>query len=186
MNKIGIIFGTDSGTTRLIAKKIASKLGDLADKPININRIGIADLLKYDALIIGTPTYGVEQLPGVSTGIANGSWEDFLPQLEGADLSGKVIALYGLGNQDKYSDRFVDSMYYLYDVLKQRGATFIGGWDTEGYSFDASRAVIDGKFVGLVLDQNNQAILTDQRIDTWLEQIKPMLVEELETAVATY
>jgi flavodoxin I len=185
MNKIGIIFGTDSGTTRLIAKKMAKILGDLADKPININRIGIDDLMKYDVMIIGTPTYGVEQLPGISTGIANGSWEDFLPQLEGADLSGKVIALYGLGNQDKYSDRFVDSMFYLYDALKQRGASFIGEWDTEGYTFDASRAVVDGKFLGLVLDNNNQAILTDQRIDTWLKQIKPMLVEELESVAVS-
>jgi flavodoxin I len=179
MNKIGIIFGTDTGTTRLIAKKMAKKLGDLADKPININRIGLEEMLKYDFLILGTPTYGHGQLPGKDTNIANGSWADFLPQLEQADLSGKVVALYGLGNQDKYSERFADSLFYLYDIIKQRGATIIGSWSTEGYNYEFSKAEVDGRFVGLVLDNNSQGMLTEQRIDDWLKLITPELTEEL-------
>lgn len=44
MKKIGMFFGTETGTTRLIAKKIHKKLGDeLADKPVNVNRIEPAD-----------------------------------------------------------------------------------------------------------------------------------------------
>jgi len=36
MNKIGMFFGTETGTTRLIAKKMQKKLGDeLCDKPVN-------------------------------------------------------------------------------------------------------------------------------------------------------
>lgn len=179
MNRIGIFFGTDTGTTRLIAKKIAKRLGGLADKPLNVNRIGVEDLLKYDFLILGTPTYGHEQLPGKETNIANGSWDEFVPQLEQADLSGKVVALYGLGNQEKYSERFCDSLYYLYEIINRRGATIIGSCSTEGYTFDASRAEVEGRFVGLVLDNNSQAIKTEERIDSWLELIRPQMTEEI-------
>ena len=173
MNKIGIIFGTDTGTTRLVAKKMAKKLGGLADKPVNINRIGLDELMQYDFLILGTPTYGHGQLPGKETNIANGSWADFLPELKKADLSGKVVALYGLGNQEKYKERFADSLFYLYEAVKKQGATVIGSWSTEGYEYEFSKAEVDGRFVGLVIDNNYQGMLTDQRIDDWLKLITP-------------
>lgn len=181
MNKIGIFFGTDTGTTRLIAKKMAKVLGpDLADKPLNINRTSAEDMLKYSTLILGTPSYGEGILPGITTGVSAGSWQEFLPQLENINLSNKVIALYGLGNQEKYPDHFADALMQLYSVLKKQGATLIGEWCTEDYSFEQSKSVIDNKFVGLVIDNNFQGLLTDQRINTWLEQIKPALVENLE------
>lgn len=179
MGKIGIFFGTDSGTTRLMAKKMAKKLGDaLCDKPLNVNRISVEDMLKYDALILGTPSYGEGDLPGVATGVKDGSWQEFLPQLMKADLSGKRIALYGLGNQEKYPERFADSLFALYTLLKACGAQIVGGWSTEGYEFQQSKAVVDGQFVGLVLDQNYQALLSEERMDTWLARVTPLLLGE--------
>lgn len=180
MNKVGIFFGTDSGTTRLIAKKMAKKLGpDLAAKPININRVTIDDLLQYPVLILGTPSYGEGLLPGVSTGVKDGSWQEFLPQLETADLSDKVIALYGLGDQEKYTKSFADALIILYDTIKKQGATVIGEWDTEGYIFENSKSVIDDKFVGLIIDNKLQGLLTEERIDNWLLQIKPEIDNNL-------
>lgn len=41
-------------------------------------------------------------MPGLSTGLAPPSREEFLPQLAAADLSGKVVAIFGLGDQEKY------------------------------------------------------------------------------------
>jgi flavodoxin I len=185
MSKIGIIFGTDSGTTRLIAKKMAKKLGDdVCDKPINVNRISVNDLLQYDALILGTPTYGEGTVPGIATGVKDGSWQEFIPKLAQADLSGKRIALYGLGNQDKYPDRFADSLFDLYSLLTARGAQIVGGWSTEGYKFDHSKAVVDGQFVGLVIDHNNQALLSDERMDTWLAQVTPILLADAAATAA--
>ncbi len=180
MNKIGIFFGTDTGTTRLIAKKLTKKLGgDLADKPLNINRTTLDDLMRYDALILGTPSYGEGQLPGQSTGVQGGSWEEFVPQLEDMDLTGKTVALYGLGNQEKYAERFADSLRILYDLFSKGGATRIGDWSTEGYAFERSKAVVDGRFVGLVVDNNSQGMLTESRLDAWLEAIKPALLKSL-------
>ncbi len=176
MSKIGIFFGTDSGTTRLIAKKLAKRLGDdVAAKPLNINRASMADLMQYDALILGTPTYGEGQVPGISTGVKDGSWEEFAPQLAEADFSGKRVALYGLGNQEKYPDRFASGLGQLYSMVVAAGATIVGEWSTEGYSFEGSKAVVGDRFVGLVIDNNSQGLLTEERLDQWLALVMPQL-----------
>jgi flavodoxin I len=180
MSKIGIFFGTDTGSTRLVAKSIFKQLGaEVADKPKNINRTSLADLLQYDALILGTPSYGMGELPGLSTGCLEHNWEEFVPCLEGADLSGKRVALFGLGNQERYADRFASSMIHLYRIFSDHGADVIGHWSAEGYKFENSHAVIDNRFVGLVLDQRTQPYLTDERIKVWLEQVTSQLLPEL-------
>jgi len=176
MTKIGIIFGTDTGYTRKVAKLMAKKLGDdLADKPVNINRVTVDEFLAHKALILGTPTYGDGTLPGIETGIEAGSWAEFLPQLKGKDLTGKIVALYGFGDQKKYSDRYVSAMGTLYHELIALGATVVGAWPTEGYEFDSSKAVVNGCFVGLALDDKNQGMLTEERVERWLGMIRPQL-----------
>ena len=180
MSKIGLFFGTDTGTTRLLGKKIAKKLGDeLVDKPLNINRASLDDLLSYQVLILGTATYGEGDLPGMENNVKAGSWAEFVPQLEGVDLTGKTVAFYGVGNQEKYGTRYVNGMAKLYNIFKDKGANIVGSWSTDGYTFTASDAVIDGKFVGLALDNKSQKINTDERIDGWVEMVKPELVAAL-------
>ncbi len=177
MAKIGIFFGTDTGNTRKIAKSLAKKLGDAADAPVNVNKAAIEDLLKYDSLILGSPTLGDGELPGLSAGGENESWEEFLPNLKGVDLTGKTIALFGLGDQEGYPDNFVDALGIIHKRVKAEGATVVGEWPTDGYDFKKSKAVVDGKFVGLVLDLDNQKDLTDERVDAWLELVKPALLK---------
>jgi flavodoxin I len=182
MNKIGLFFGTETGTTRLVAKKIHKLLGDdIASKPLNVNRIAPAEMLQYDALILGTPSYGVEQIPGRSVGCLEANWEEFLNQLalEKPDFSGKRIALYGLGAQERYPERFASSLMRLHEVLKAYGAEFVGGWETDNYTFEQSAAVVEGRFVGLVIDQRTQSMHTDDRIARWLDQVKPLLLQKL-------
>lgn len=176
MARIGIFFGTDTGRTRLLAKQIARKLGDAADAPVNVGRTSVEDFLAYEALILGSPTLGAGELPGLSTGLSQPSWEEFLPQLFDADLSGKRIAIYGLGDQKKYPDEFVDAIGLIHDALLARGARVIGHWPVEGYEFTASRAVDGNHFLGLAIDQINQPLLTEARVDAWLAQIRPELL----------
>ena len=176
MARIGIFFGTDTGRTRLIAKQIAKKLGELADAPINIGRTTLADFLAYEALILGSPTLGEGELPGESTGLSQPSWEEFLPQLAEADLSGKTVAIFGLGDQKKYPDEFVDAIGLIHDALLARGARLVGRWPTAGYEFAASKSVDGDEFLGLAIDQHHQALLTEARIDTWLNQIRAELL----------
>ncbi|MBS1145649.1 MAG: Flavodoxin, long chain [Proteobacteria bacterium] len=176
MAKIGIFFGTDTGRTRLIAKQIAKKLGDAADAPVNIGRTTVEDFLAYDALIVGSPTLGDGELPGQSVGLSQPSWEEFLPQLADADLTGKTVAIFGLGDQKKYPDEFVDAIGLIHDAVAARGARVVGHWPTAGYEFNASQAVDGDHFLGLALDQHHQPVLTEARIDDWLAQIKPELL----------
>ena len=172
MDKIGIFFGTDTGRTRLVAKQIAKKLGDTAAAPVNIGRTTLADFLVYDHLIVGSPTLGDGMLPGESCGLSQPSWEEFVPQLAAADLTGKTIAIFGLGDQKKYAHEFVDAIGILHDAFVARGARVVGRWPTAGYDFAASQAVDGDEFLGLALDQHHQPVLTEERIDAWLAQIK--------------
>jgi len=172
MAKIGLFFGTDTGKTRKVAKMIKNRYDDeLVSKPVNVNRATAEEVSAFDFLILGTPTLGEGLLPGLSADCESESWEEFLPQLESVDFSGKTVAIYGLGDQVGYADEFVDAMMELYDFVAERGAKVVGAWPTEGYEFEHSEAIRDGKFVGLVLDLDNQSGLTEARLDSWLAMI---------------
>jgi flavodoxin I len=60
----------------------------------------------------------------------------------------------------------------LYEVLVDCGVSPIGAWSTEGYSFDASTAIISNQFVGLALDEDNQADKNPARVETWLQRLE--------------
>ncbi|MEF1292056.1 flavodoxin [Vibrio sp. M260118] len=173
MAKLGIFFGTDTGSTRKVAKQIFKQLGaEVADKPLNINRCDASTFDQYDYLILGTPTYGEGLLPGMSAECSEESWEEFSPNFDGMDLSGKTVALFGLGDQVNYPDEFVDGLGELYDYVTEAGAETVGRWPADGYDFNDSTALDGEEFVGLVLDKDNQSSLSDERIAHWLEQIK--------------
>lgn len=182
--KIGIFFGTETGTTRLIAKKLHKLLGDeIADKPVNVNRITPAEMLQYDALLLGTPSYGVGQIPGRGAGCLESNWEEFLAQMPaGLSLAGKRIAFFALGAQERYAERFASSLRLLHDAIAARGAEIVGQWSTEGYVFEHSASVVEGRFLGLIIDQRTQSQLTDIRLEEWLDVVKPLLIEKLSGA----
>ena len=181
MNKIGMFFGTETGTTRLVAKKMQKKVGDdICDKPVNVNRISLDEMLAYDALILGTPSYGVGEIPGKSAGCFEPNWEEFFAQITVTpDFAGKRIAFFGLGAQERYADRFASSLYALVEKFRGWNAEIVGDWPNEGYTFEQSAALVDGRFLGLIIDQRTQGMFTDERIDAWLAQVKPLLMEKL-------
>jgi len=174
MARIGLFFGSTSGKTRKVAKMIKKRFDDeiLAD-PVNINRVSPEDFSSFDYLILGTPTMGEGQLPGLSADCEEESWEEALLRFADVDLSGKIVAIFGLGDQVSYSNEFLNAMIDIHDFVTDRGARVIGAWPTDGYEFNTSLAVIDDKFVGLALDLDNQSGKTEARLDAWLQQIAP-------------
>ncbi len=175
MSKIGLFFSSSTGNTRRIAKAIRKRFDDgtMADA-LNVNKATPELFAGYDYLILGTSTLGAGALPGLSTDCMGGGWEEFLPKIGHLDFTGRTIALFGLGNQDKYPDEFQDAMGILHEFFKARGASFAGAWPADDYDFIASKALnADGDFVGLALDQENQKLLTDARVEQWLRQIAP-------------
>ena len=158
MNKTIVIYGSSTGTCQSIAEKIASKLKVEA---IDVQTLDAGVVDSYDNLIIGTSTWGAGELQD--------DWYDGLKLLQGANLSGKTIAIFGCGDCESYGDTFVSAMGELYNGLKGSGAAFIGRVPTAGYNFS------DGEFVGLALDDVNEEDKTDERIDAWIESIKDKL-----------
>ena len=128
------------------------------------------DLQPYELLIFGVPTWGIGKLQD--------DWMDFITTLEKLDLKGKKVAMFGLGDQESYPDSFADAMGKLYDSLLKTGCEITGCWPTRGYTFTDSAALREGSFVGLVLDEENQPGLTDQRIEEWLRGIFPVIEKE--------
>ncbi len=164
MKKTGIFFGSTTGTTEGVAAKIAEVLGCGKE---NIHCA--ADLTKelaesYDVLVLGSSTWGAGDLQD--------DWYDAVNVLKSMNLSGKTVALFGCGDSESFSDTFCDAIGILYNELQPTGCTFAEGIGTEGYNFDSSTAVVDGKFLGLALDEVNQPDMTDERIAAWAENVK--------------
>ena len=95
-------------------------------------------------------------------------WYDGVKVLTAAGLSGKTVAVFGCGDSESYSDTFCGGMKELYDAAVAAGATMVGSVSTDGYTYDDSEAVVDGKFVGLALDDVNEDDKTGSRIDAWV------------------
>ena len=164
MKKTIVVFGSSTGTCEAIAEKIARKLGC---EVMDVQNLTAEVVESHENLILGTSTWGAGELQD--------DWYDGLKVLQGADLSGKTIALFGCGDCESYSDTFVGGIGELYNGSKASGARFVGAVDTDGYTFDDSEAVIDGKFIGLPLDDVNEDDKTDTSIDAWIAEISPNL-----------
>ena len=121
---------------------------------------------------------GAEQVFGIAVGdrlaagLVPGRMLDLVDDLEGADLNGKKVALFGCGDSSSYSDTFGDALGKIYEVIKNKGCELIGRVSVEGYTYDSSEAIVDGQFVGLLIDEDNESNLTDQRVALWLEDLR--------------
>lgn len=161
--KTGIFYGSDTGDTEDVAKIMASIIGvdevDLCD----IGEASVEDFDKYERIIIGLSTWYDGELQS--------DWEYFFPNLDDIDFTGKTVAIFGLGDQEGYGTWFVDGIGIVYDKIMEKGAKVVGEWATDGYDFDESKAVKNGKFVGLAIDEDNQTHQTEERVNKWLKQI---------------
>lgn len=161
--KTGIFYSFNSGKTQAVGERIAKEFGE----GIEINDIEEVDgskFLEYDLIIIGASTWYDGELPDY--------WDDILPKIKETDFSNKRLAIFGLGNQQGYPDKFGDAIAVLADALEPLGAKLLGFTSTDGYDFEASRSIRDNRFMGLLLDEESQPELTVERIKKWVEQLK--------------
>ena len=162
---VGIIFGSSTGNTERAAGLIAEKISGAEVR--NISDADAEFIDSCSSLILGSSTWGAGDLQD--------DWEEGIKVLKSCDLSGKKVALFGLGDQEGWGDTFVDAMGMIYKAAVERGASIAGRCSTDGYSFSSSLASIDGEFVGLPLDDDNQSNLTIGRIAAWTEKIKDLV-----------
>ena len=157
-----IFFASSTGNSEEIASKLASKLDDI--EVFDLAGTNITNINNYDKVILGGSTWGDGEL--------NDDWEDAWADFCKLDLSNKTIALFGLGDQESYSDEFCSALGIIYEQVNSMNANIIGFTSTDGYYHDASKAQIDNKFVGLILDEDNQSDLTNERIENWVNEIR--------------
>jgi len=164
MGKIGIFYGSDTGNTEGVAKQIQKEFGDDIAEIFDVANANKDDLEKFTNIIFGCSTWGI--------GDMQDDFQSFLSEIKKANLEGKNIAIFGLGDQYSYSESFVDAIGEIYETLQNKSCHIIGEVSTDGYEFDESRAVKDGKFVGLPLDEDNQSDLTYERVKRWVNELK--------------
>lgn len=164
MKKIGLFYGTSTTKTATIAKKVKEAFGDAKLDAIPVEDAWNKDFESYDNIIIGVSTWFDGELPTY--------WDEVRPELETLKMKGKKVAIFGLGDQVKYPENFIDGVGILAETFEAIGATLVGFTSAEGYKFEHSRALRDGKFVGLAIDFENQHSKTDKRIKDWVEQLK--------------
>lgn len=167
MKTIGIFYATLSKTTTGIVDELEFFLKKDDFKTFNVKN-GVKEIENYENLILVTPTYGV--------GEAHAAWMNNLKKLEEIDFTGKVVGLVGLGNQFAFGESFCGGIKHIYDVITKKGAKVVGFTSIDGYHYEETEIVKDGKFIGLALDETNQASLTPARIDAWIKDIKKEFV----------
>ncbi|MFC3031108.1 flavodoxin FldB [Pseudoalteromonas fenneropenaei] len=164
--RIGLFYGSTTCYTEMAAEKIRDIIGDELITLHNIKDQPLQLAADFDLLIFGISTWDFGELQE--------DWESHWDDIDSVNLSGKTIALFGMGDQQGYGQWFQDALGMLHAKIAPQGVTFIGKWpNTSDYEFEASKALCDdgANFVGLALDEDSQYDKSDERITTWITQI---------------
>ncbi len=160
---IGIFYGSTTGNTTNAARAIKNELDCVGEVVLNeISGSNPSAMMDYDLIILGASTWGLGEMQDDWIGKEN---------LQGVNLEGKKVAVFGTGDQMGFADTFVDAIGILAKAAEQAGANLIGKWSTAGYAFSNSAAAVNGQFLGLALDDDNEAAMTDERIKQWTSQL---------------
>jgi flavodoxin I len=118
-------------------------------------------MANYDYLILGCPTWNIGELQD--------DWALVYPSMDTVNFKGRKVAFFGCGDQFGYSNSFNDSIGILCEKVMDLGGD-PRGWvpADESYQYEFSRGAIDGVFMGLFIDEDNQAALTPQRVCNWV------------------
>ena len=133
MSKIGIFYGSSTGSTSEVAQRLAKALGAEANV-YDVAGADAADAAAFDVLLLGSSPSGIGDLQ----------------------------------DADSYPDSFCEALAKIHEGLAGTGCSFIGAYEPEGYSYDATETEQDGKLIGLCIDEANQSDLTDERIEKWV------------------
>jgi flavodoxin I len=167
MNKIAILYGSSGGNTESIAGRLKQMLNGEADI-YNVEDVSVETVQPYKYLILGASTTGMGDLQD--------DWEGFLPTFSSRmDFTDKTVAIFGLGDSASFSSSYAEAIYVLYDELKDK-VKIVGEIPDEGYTYDDSSAVVEGKWLGLALDEDNEYDETEERLTNWVELLKKEFV----------
>jgi flavodoxin I len=163
---IGLFYGSTNGNTAAVAGIIQREFAEQANVEVQLFDVAdyyLEEMLDFDILILGIPTWNIGQLQR--------DWDAIIDEFDEVELGGKQAAVFGLGDQVGYPDTFGDALFFLADRLESQGIKLTGSWPTEGYTFTGSWALRDGRFIGMMIDEDNQSELTQGRVTAWVRQL---------------
>lgn len=174
MKKTGLFYAPAGGSVERVAQKIIDIIAsDQLDSFLLTQDSQPQQLLAYDTLLFGISTVGRDRWDSAYGKIG---WDFFLPRLNDIDLNQKKVAIFGLGNHILYPNNFVDALGWLGQKVLDRNGNLVGWCDPDNYEFDDSEGLINGRFPGLPLDEDNDNDLTDNRLNAWLRHVRPELL----------
>lgn len=173
MEKIGIFYGPVGGSTERVAHKIGKEFGGDNVELVPVHDAKASDVDRFKNVIFGCSTIGKETWQAASS---KKDWDLFRSELEKVKVEGKVFALFGLGDHLTYPFHFVDSMGEIGKTILSKGAKVVGRCSVKDYDFKDSEAVIDGEFIGLPIDEDFEAELTEPRVKNWVVRLKNKFV----------
>ena len=173
--KVGLFYGSTTCYTEIIAEKIQAEMANVHTVDLfNVKTESLCKINDYQVLIFGISTWDYGELQE--------DWGAIWDSLSEINVEDKIIALYGLGDQEGYSEWFIDAVGMLHDALLSQSPQFIGYWPSDGYDFIASKALVENEdlLVGLAIDEDSQYEKTDQRIKQWCSQIQSEIQDILD------
>lgn len=165
---VGIYFATTTGKTQDVAERLHALLSSANPPKDLVDVADVSEFTELDGLICGTPTWNT----GAETERSGTAWDEMLEDIAKLDLSGKFVAIFGLGDSGSYTDNFCDAMEELHGFFKQASATMVGYVDKSDYTFEESKSVVGDQFCGLALDEDSESDMTEDRLTKWAEQLK--------------
>lgn len=111
-----MLYASGTGNTELMAEAMVAHLEnnqhEVVTKTFDFDPIGVEELLRYDAVLIGTHTWDDGDLPY--------EVEDFYEELEDVDITGRVFGVFG--SADSFYDTYGGAVDLMADQLNNLGA----------------------------------------------------------------
>jgi flavodoxin I len=171
MSKTAVFYSPVGGNVNNVANKLGEMIGNDKVDIIPVKEVESEDLDKYQQIILVGSTVGTDHWKNE---IIVDEWPEFFRKSKETGYENKKVAIVGLGNCVLYPEHFADGMAVLYEEIKKQNGEVLGKVNTEGYDFTDSESLDeDGYFCGLALDEDNEAELTEERLEKWISLLKP-------------
>ena len=155
--KIGIYFGSSTGATERIANMLKNDIEATGVATCDVQVVSGGNLKtmeNYKYLLLGCPTWNIGELQD--------DWAIVYPVMDTVNWKGRKVGFFGCGDQFGYSNSFNDSIGILCEKVVSLGGEPVGCYQCE---FSCGEFV--KVFMGLFVDEDNQAPLSPQRVINW-------------------
>lgn len=165
MSKIASFYGTQMSSNSIAAEAIQKEFGSESIIALyDISKTELSDFDDYSYMILSSPIFHIGELQS--------DWEDFYDDLDSINFKSKKIAYFEIGDRVSYPSTFPKVRGIMKEKISELGGKTVSYWSNNSYELADSKTVRDRNFVGLTLDEDNQFESKQQRLKSWVAQLK--------------